>query len=424
MTVAARMERFAERLKGMDRDEILEHQGNCADGLQDFAEIENPSRQEQQQAVRLQREADLCNGALAHLPAEFGGIPSGDGPGGVSEMVRAFARSGDGASSRQTETPHGPAYALALPDSIRPVRMGAQSTADASGGYTVPTFVDPNLERMAAEISPFLNLVTTVPSETGRTVRVPITDTSSVQAQSIAENTSSADADDLVFTNHDLAFDNFASDVLTLSRELLEDSATDFEVEIVNVLAEWMTRGLADAATTGTGGTNIDGYTEHAKVISALTSATSLAVTLNELRDLRNSVDTRYQNANAGFQFSWPTRARLEKVEIGNRSIIKSDPDNPMQGVILNGVGGPGGEDILAPFVVNPALPDIAASAKAIYFGNARWYRMYRTGDFELLRFTDSPFARKRQVGFMMQCRRAGGLVTAGNPIKFITQKA
>ena len=437
--------KFLERLAGWDLPQIEAHHEQQSAWLVDFKSLDSPGEIDTRRAVRVQREVDACAAAMNAYPAHLHnpataaiGLLTGERS-GVGEVCRAFALDGTGGEPGHEVPGVGIASGVmqldasvlaraavsarrraALNAALRSPHMGAQSTADPAGGFTVPMQVV-TLETLFAEVSPYLDYVTRETRESGQTVRVPTTDVATIQAQSIAENTESEDAADLVFGAVDLDFDNFATDVLALSRELLEDSESDMDQEFVNVLASWMARGMANALTDGTGGVSVNGFVGHTKVLQAFEAAAQAAVTLNELRDLKNSVDTRYQMGSL-FSFGWGTKGALEKVEVGDRSIIVEDEDNPLRGFIRNGRGD---ADVLARYFVNPHLPTIAAGVNGIYYGDWRKVRLLmRGGTLELLRFTDSPYARKRQVGLMMQTRIAGKLVAAGNPIKYIQQAA
>ena len=407
------LDELSARLATMPQAEVQAHADRCQQTLDEYASILKPSTLDTRMATRVRRELDLATGALAHFAPQAGAVP--DGGESLSETLRAFALTGAGG---QQDSKGRDVIELSQHTSLQ--RLAAQSTTDAAGGFTIPDEVG-ELTKLLALTSPLFDYITIQRRESGRTVNMPTSDGTTVQAQEIAENTESADASNLVFKEIEMSFGNFATDVLVLSRELLEDSEADMEREMIEVLMSWMGRGLADALTDGTGSTSIQGYTESTAFTSAFTAAGAAVVTLDELRDLRNSVDERYQRG-AAYSFNWGSKAILEKVSVGNRSIIAENPENPLVGFIRSGVGGGTNEDILAPYFINPKLPTMATGTESIVYGDFSKVRMFQTGPWELLRFTDSPYARKRQVGFMMQARRAGKLVTAGVPIRHITQ--
>lgn len=301
--------------------------------------------------------------------------------------------------------------------------QAAQTTADAKGGYTIPTIVAPDIESIMTLGGPMLSIVNMQPRGNGQPFQVPTSDYSTIQAQSIAENTESEDGDDLAFGEVTLNFDNFATDILTVSRELLEDSEADIDAEVTNVLASWMGAGLSRTMTTGVGGTNIDGFEEHASYVKAVTTAAKGTVAYTEVINLRGSI---YMPHRAGrrFMFTQSMETYLQG--------IKSHDNTPVIGASIREQGDAGLRCASLPYTINEDLLDHGAQAnrKLMACGNFRSYRAFRTGPYELLRFEDSPYAKKRIVGFMMQCRRAGKLVTAsgaaGNrqPIKYLANGA
>ena len=306
-----------------------------------------------------------------------------------------------------------------------PAHMAAQGITDNKGGFTVPSVTDPELDALLAIDGPMLEVADVRTVSNGQPITVPHVDASAVQAQSVAENTASANASDLAFSGTVLSFDNFATDILPVSRELLEDSAADLDAEITNILASWMGRGLSDALTDGTGGTNIDGFLEHASVIAGVTTAGTTAITTGEIVTLRGSIYPPYRR-NMLMMFNQATETYLQGLVASAQSaapIISPSirEQDQWRGVNMMCAG--------VPYVLNEKMDSIATKKKVIAIGDFRMVRVYQTGPYELLRFTDSPYATKRQVGFMMQCRRAGKLATATGatgtrqPIKHLALK-
>lgn len=318
--------------------------------------------------------------------------------------------------------------AQAIQSIARGDMMNVQTTADAKGGFTIPVTVSPDWESKLATESPMLALATYRELDTGRTHRVPVVDASGTQAQEIPENTSLSAAVDLAFSSVDLDFGRWGSHIFTITNELIQDSSADVLAEFVVVLLNHWFRSLSDAMTVGTGGTVIDGFTESAKVTTALTTAAATAVTWQELVQLFGAVPAGQQR-NAVFQFNQSVETYLMHQRVDSREpVIIKDVEN-------GGVTGTGGGVVVAnglrvPYAVNPALPDIAAASKSIYCGNYAKYRAYGAPNNnamaapEILIFNDSTYASKNTIGIAAHARRAGKLVDADNSIRFITQKA
>ena len=74
-------------------------------------------------------------------------------------------------------------------------------------------------------------------------------------------------------------------------------------------------------------------------------------------------------------------------------------------------------------YVINPKMADMGASAKSILFGDFSYYKIRRVNGAELLRFDDSAFMTKLQVGYMLWVR-ADANGTNSNAIKYFVNAA
>ena len=314
-------------------------------------------------------------------------------------------------------------------DIARSAVMGAQTTTDAEGGYSVPIIIAPELEIHYAADAPMVALATYADRESGNQFNIPTVDASGVTATRVAENTSPGAAVDLVFGQSAMGFDRFDTKIFTLTNELIQDSAVDIIAEFTAILFNTVLRALSDAATDGSGGNHMDGFTENANVTSALTSAAATAVAWGELAALFGSLSTRSQR-NAVVQFNKTVEAYLfQQVDADKKPVILRDA--------AGGIAGTGGGLIVAnglniPYAVNPKLPDIAASSKSVYVGDFARYRMFGAPNangfagVDVLIFTDSAYTSKNTVGMMARARRAGKYlsIASGHDCRFLTQKA
>ena len=314
-------------------------------------------------------------------------------------------------------------------DIAREAVMGAQTTSDAEGGYTVPIIVSPDVEIHYAADAPMVALATYQERETGSQFRVPTMDASGVKATRVAENAKAADPADLVFGSTNLGFDRFDTPIYVLTNELIQDSAADMVAEFTAILFNQTLRSISDAATDGTGGNNMDGFTENAHVSTALTTATNVEITWQELLALYGAVSTRSQR-NAIMQFNQATETYLmQQVDGDSKPVLVRDP--------AGGIAGTGGGTIIANgarigYALNPKIPAIAAASKSVYCGDFSRYRMFGCRNanghsgIDIIVYRDSAFTAKNTVGLQARARRAGKYVTvaSGADCRFITQKA
>ena len=66
----------------------------------------------------------------------------------------------------------------------------------------------------------------------------------------------------------------------------------------------------------------------------------------------------------------------------------------------------------------------MAANAKSILFGDFSFYKIRDVMDVSLFRFTDSPYTKKGQVGFLAWLRSDGNFVDVGGAVKFFQNSA
>ena len=306
---------------------------------------------------------------------------------------------------------------------------GAMTTTDAEGGFTVPIIVAPELEVHFSESAPMVALSTFQNRDTGNQFNIPTVDASGVTASRVAENVSPGAAADLVFAQSAMGFDRFDTPIFTLTNELIQDSAVDIIAEFAAIAFNAVQRALSDAATDGTGGSSMDGFTENANVTSALTTATNTAILWGELAGLFGSLSTRSQR-NAVFMFNNSVEGYLfQQVDGDSKPVIIRDPNG---GVTGTGGGVVRANEINIPYAINPKLPDIAGGSKSVYCGDFSRYRMFGapnangTPAVEIIVFRDSAYTAKNTVGLMARARRAGKYlsIASGDDCRFITQKA
>ena len=313
-------------------------------------------------------------------------------------------------------------------DVARGVLMGAQTTTDAEGGYTVPIEVAPELEIHYADGAPMVTLATYQGRRRGNAFRVPVVDASGIRSTRVAENTSPGAATDLVFAQQAFTFDRFDTKIYTLTNELIQDAAVDLVAQFTAILLNQSLRSISDAATDGTGGSGMDGFTENSNVTSALTTGDKDAVTWKEIAALYGSISERAKR-NAVVQFNGSVEAALfQQVDDDKKPVIVRDPNG--------GVAGTGGGTVIAnglsiPYALNPKLPALGTKSKAVYCGDFSRYRMFGAPNnnaydgVEIVVFTDSAYRSKNTVGMLARVRRAGKYlsVASGHDCRFLTQK-
>ena len=70
-------------------------------------------------------------------------------------------------------------------------------------------------------------------------------------------------------------------------------------------------------------------------------------------------------------------------------------------------------------YVVNSKMADMGVSAKSILYGDFSFYKIRRVKGAELLRFDDSAFMTKLQIGYMMWVRADGNCTNPNAIVHF-----
>lgn len=203
---------------------------------------------------------------------------------------------------------------------------------------------------------------------------------------------------------------DYMTPIFPIHIALLEGTSVDVEATIVEAVTQCVSRGLQELATrTGTGTNDIKALLTAAT--KGFTSAEDTAVTYDELVSLMSSVDNAYGNTERGaFMMNSATLAAVMKIADKNgRPIFLTDLQTGSVSRIL-------GRKV----IINESMPDIAAGAKPIAFGDFKYYHLRMVRGIRLTVFKEK-YADKLQVGFMGHVRADGNLVDAGtHPVKYL----
>ena len=237
---------------------------------------------------------------------------------------------------------------------------------DGKGGYTVPTGFVTRLEEAMLHYGGMLNLSEVMRTDSGNDLHFPTVNDTSNTGALLAENTATG-AQDVTFAELVLGAYKYTSKLITVSHELLEDSAFNMPSYLGKVAGERLGRILNTECTVGDGSGNPNGVVTAST--AGKTAAAVDAITMDEILDLVTSVDVAYR-ANAQFMMHDSVTATLSKLKDGNSnylwqpSIVQGQPDR------LRGYGVS---------INNDMASTIEASAKTILFGDFSKY-MIRMG--------------------------------------------
>jgi HK97 family phage major capsid protein len=285
----------------------------------------------------------------------------------------------------------------------------AQSLSGSAGGYTVPAGFLNQLEASLLAFGGMREVATIIRTGEGNDLPIPtVSDHSNVGAI-LAENTQVAEQD-VAFGQITLKAYKYSSKLIRVSAELLQDSAIDLESFIGGALGERVARVLNSHFTIGTNSSQPQGIIASG---AGVTAAAVAAITYAELVDLQHSVDPSYRG-NAKFMMHDTTFKAVRKlVDDQNRPIFQPDISAASPGTLLG-----------SPIVINQDCATLAASAKAIFFGDFSKYIIRDVQDFTLLRLEER-YADYHQVGFVGFSRHDGRILDAGtDPIKHLVMAA
>jgi HK97 family phage major capsid protein len=327
------------------------------------------------------------------------------------------------AQAAETETPHKKAFAAYLrsgaDDGLRglTVEEKALSTAVAAdGGYLVDPVTAAQIVgvlRSSASIRAIANVVTVEASAFD--VLVDHTDIGSgwaTETGAVAE-TGTPQVDRISIPLHEL------SALPKASQRLLDDSAFDVEGWLAQRIADKFSRAEAAAFVAGDGIDKPTGFLNYDKVANGAWAwgklgyvATGAAGDFNAIDpadavvDLVYSLGARYR-ANASFVMNSKTAGAVRKMKDADGRFLWSDGLAAGEPARLMGY----------PVMIAEDMPDIAANAYAIAFGDFRaGYTVAERPDLRILR---DPFSAKPHVLFYAT-KRIGGDVSDFAAIKLL----
>ena len=197
--------------------------------------------------------------------------------------------------------------------------------------------------------------------------------------------------------------------LITVSRELLEDSGIDLVSFIGRQAGNAVGNIVNDKLANGTGTAEPQGlFTAAGSGVRG--TATDFAFTTDDLIDLVHAVDSGYAaRPSAGFQMRRATLSTLRKLKDGEGRFIY-DPTQGTQALLLG-----------YPVFENPHAPAIGTAEKPVVFGDMSSYHVRQVGGIEIARSDDAFFANDL-VAFRVSVRIDGNLGQA-DAVKFYQGK-
>jgi len=282
-------------------------------------------------------------------------------------------------------------------------RMEARAlgaTPDTAGGYLVP---EDFARRIAEQLRYYANMyevAQVIRTDSGNPLPWPVDQDAGTEGEIVPENGQTSEGDP-AFAQAVLGAHLFSSKLVRVSLQLLQDSGVDLEAHLSRKLGERIGRAQARMFTTGTGTGEPEGVLTAAQQGKVGASGQTTSVTYDDLVDLIHSVDAAYRRSpSCRFMFHDTTLAALKKLK-----------DNDGRPIWLPGVAVREPDTILGfRYVINNYMPEMAANAKSILFGDFSQYIIREVRAYSLIVLRER-FAEYFQVGFVGYARADGRLL-------------
>lgn len=278
------------------------------------------------------------------------------------------------------------------------------TTTGSEGGYTVPALVASELINSLKLFGGMRSVAQLLTTAQGNPLSYPTSDGTAEIGELLAENTAAA-ALDPSFGTVGLNVFKYSSKVIAVPIELLQDSSVDIEAFVRQRIIERIGRITNQHFTTGTGTAQPRGIVTGSSAGKVGTTGQTLTVIYDDLVDLLESVDEAYQlGGECKFMFAQTVRGLLRK--------LKDTAGRPIWTPGYEAGITAGAPDLLLgkSVVINNDMPIPAANAKSIIYGDMKKYIIRDAMAVSLMRFDDSAFASKGQVGFLAFIRSGGNL--------------
>lgn len=285
-----------------------------------------------------------------------------------------------------------------------------------AGGYIVPEGFRSDLVTAMKWYGGMNSVgVDVINTDMGNPLPWPTIDDTAATGAQIDENVADV-VQDVAFGQTILNAYVFTSNMLKLSLEFMQDDGVNFQGRIAELLGIRLGRILNTKCTTGSGTTTPQGVVVGAAAGVTATAGQTTTVIYTNLIDLIYSINKSYRTQSKWMFSDTTEKALLKLVDGQSRPLFWNDSGSLADGRPARLLG--------YPYEINNDMADMAASAKAILFGDFKAYKLRMVKDVTFVRLFER-YAELRQVAFMAFMRFDGRLINAGtNPIKYFANPA
>jgi HK97 family phage major capsid protein len=266
----------------------------------------------------------------------------------------------------------------------------AQTTTNSAGGYTIDKMLADEIVRSLAMYSGVRQVAKVINTSTGGDLLYPTNNDIANVGAILSEATAGSEVDTVMGSKTLNAY-MYYSKIVTVSQQLLQDSAFDLVAFITrDIFTDRIGRIQNTHFTTGTGSGQPEGVAWFAS--QGAIAADDATIALNDLLTLKHSVDPMYR-VNGKFMLNDSTLLAIKKLSLaGNYPLFQAS----------FAVGSPSTIDG-SEYVVNNDMPAIGAGNRSVLYGDFQKYVIRDTGSMQIKRTSERYFEYLKDgfVGYM-----------------------
>ena len=180
--------------------------------------------------------------------------------------------------------------------------------------------------------------------------------------------------------------------IIKVSRELLADTAINFESYMAGQIAKGIDKAEAPAFAVGDGIKKPTGYATSATVGASSTTAAAAAVTADEIIDFYYDLPEEYRR-NATWRFNDNTMKAIDKLKDGNGNYLVTTFSDGTKPTIKG-----------RPVSIDNSMPDLGTGNKFIVLGDFSYFQIADRGAMTIQRLNEL-YAGTGMVGFQVTVR-------------------
>lgn len=285
--------------------------------------------------------------------------------------------------------------------------MRSQSVA-ANGAFIVGEDVQNRLTVAMKSFNGMLESASAITTSNGNVISYPTLDDTMNEAVITNELDARRDGPDLDFSSIDISAYVYDSGIIKISNELVQDSAIDIEGVVITALGQRVARKLQADMTNGSGTNEPSGILTQA--VLGVTAAATSSILADELIDLQYEVEEAYA-ANGKYMMNSKTLLQVAKLKTSDGDYLVT---NPITGVSKMLFG--------KAIVINNNMPDVAAGATPIVFGDLSQYIVRNIKGLQIFKFNEM-YQETNEIGFKASARYDGTLLVP-SAVKSLVMKA